>query len=122
MQVISYFNDELKRRVCFLDGGMEARIQAEMLEEADYRGTREELLALLLSTPQIGKSLCKSEVRCHAMPGCFSFAASFLDLNSELLRILSIDEVAKPSLAQSLQRQDLKYHMVAWAAQHVPQY
>eukprot|EP00421_Protoceratium_reticulatum_P022048 CAMPEP_0168377700 /NCGR_PEP_ID=MMETSP0228-20121227/10959_1 /TAXON_ID=133427 /ORGANISM="Protoceratium reticulatum, Strain CCCM 535 (=CCMP 1889)" /LENGTH=296 /DNA_ID=CAMNT_0008390701 /DNA_START=52 /DNA_END=938 /DNA_ORIENTATION=+ len=38
--VVKYFNSELKRRICFLDGGMGTRIQAEKLEEADYRGER----------------------------------------------------------------------------------
>ena len=40
MEVINYFNAELKKRICFLDGGMGTRIQAEQLEEADYRGDR----------------------------------------------------------------------------------
>ena len=39
-QVLAYFNSELKKRICFLDGGMGTRIQAEKLEEADYRGER----------------------------------------------------------------------------------
>jgi len=39
-EVVSYFNTELKKRICFLDGGMGTRIQAEKLEEADYRGDR----------------------------------------------------------------------------------
>eukprot|EP00439_Symbiodinium_sp_Y106_P018299 s11694_g2.t1 len=39
-EVINYFNGELKKRICFLDGGMGTRIQAESLEEADYRGDR----------------------------------------------------------------------------------
>ena len=39
-EVINYFNAELKKRICFLDGGMGTRIQAEQLEEADYRGDR----------------------------------------------------------------------------------
>ena len=39
-EVINYFNGELKKRICFLDGGMGTRIQAENLEEADYRGDR----------------------------------------------------------------------------------
>ena len=37
-EVLHYFNAELKQRICFLDGGMGTRIQAEKLEEADYRG------------------------------------------------------------------------------------
>eukprot|EP00441_Pelagodinium_beii_P006521 CAMPEP_0197703102 /NCGR_PEP_ID=MMETSP1338-20131121/125262_1 /TAXON_ID=43686 ORGANISM="Pelagodinium beii, Strain RCC1491" /NCGR_SAMPLE_ID=MMETSP1338 /ASSEMBLY_ACC=CAM_ASM_000754 /LENGTH=1480 /DNA_ID=CAMNT_0043286995 /DNA_START=99 /DNA_END=4541 /DNA_ORIENTATION=- len=37
-EVLNYFNGELRKRICFLDGGMGTRIQAEMLEEADYRG------------------------------------------------------------------------------------
>ncbi|CAE7576002.1 mtr [Symbiodinium sp. CCMP2592] len=36
-EVINYFNHELKKCICFLDGGMGTRIQAENLEEADYR-------------------------------------------------------------------------------------
>ncbi|CAE7575982.1 mtr [Symbiodinium sp. CCMP2592] len=36
-EVINYFNGELKKCICFLDGGMGTRIQAENLEEADYR-------------------------------------------------------------------------------------
>ena len=39
-EVINYFNAELKKRICFLDGGMGTRIQAERLEEPDYRGDR----------------------------------------------------------------------------------
>ncbi|CAE7576078.1 metH [Symbiodinium sp. CCMP2592] len=39
-EVINYFNSELKKCICFLDGGMGTRIQAENLEEADYRGDR----------------------------------------------------------------------------------
>jgi len=39
-QVVKYFNNELKRRICFLDGGMGTRIQAESLEEEDFRGER----------------------------------------------------------------------------------
>ena len=39
-EVINYFNAELKKRICFLDGGMGTRIQAEKLEEPDYRGDR----------------------------------------------------------------------------------
>ncbi|CAE7027101.1 mtr [Symbiodinium natans] len=39
-EVVNYFNGELKKRICFLDGGMGTRIQAESLEEADYRGDR----------------------------------------------------------------------------------
>mmetsp|Transcript_69181 Transcript_69181/g.156889 ORF Transcript_69181/g.156889 Transcript_69181/m.156889 type:complete len:1274 (+) Transcript_69181:67-3888(+) len=39
-EVVKYFNNELKNRICFLDGGMGTRIQAEHLEEADYRGDR----------------------------------------------------------------------------------
>nr|UKS50368.1 B12-dependent methionine synthase [Alexandrium insuetum] len=39
-EVLQYFNSELKKRICFLDGGMGTRIQAEKLEEADYRGER----------------------------------------------------------------------------------
>ncbi|CAJ1435241.1 unnamed protein product, partial [Effrenium voratum] len=39
-EVVNYFNNELKKRICFLDGGMGTRIQAEQLEEADYRGDR----------------------------------------------------------------------------------
>eukprot|EP00421_Protoceratium_reticulatum_P027546 CAMPEP_0168480066 /NCGR_PEP_ID=MMETSP0228-20121227/63798_1 /TAXON_ID=133427 /ORGANISM="Protoceratium reticulatum, Strain CCCM 535 (=CCMP 1889)" /LENGTH=496 /DNA_ID=CAMNT_0008496379 /DNA_START=61 /DNA_END=1547 /DNA_ORIENTATION=- len=38
--VVKYFNNELKHRICFLDGGMGTRIQAERLEEDDYRGER----------------------------------------------------------------------------------
>jgi len=37
-EVLNYFNNELKKRICFLDGGMGTRIQAERLEEEDYRG------------------------------------------------------------------------------------
>merc|ERR1719394_1811238 len=39
-EVVKYFNSELKNRICFLDGGMGTRIQAEGLEEADFRGDR----------------------------------------------------------------------------------
>nr|UKS50372.1 B12-dependent methionine synthase [Margalefidinium polykrikoides] len=39
-EVVRYFNSQLKQRICFLDGGMATRIQAEKLEEADYRGDR----------------------------------------------------------------------------------
>ncbi|CAE8691977.1 unnamed protein product, partial [Polarella glacialis] len=39
-EVVRYFNAELKKRICFLDGGMGTRIQAEQLEEDDYRGDR----------------------------------------------------------------------------------
>merc|ERR1719265_1527241 len=39
-EVTKYFNTELKKRICFLDGGMGTRIQAEKLEEEDYRGER----------------------------------------------------------------------------------
>nr|UKS50369.1 B12-dependent methionine synthase [Alexandrium pacificum] len=39
-EVVKYFNTELKQRICFLDGGMGTRIQAEHLEEDDYRGDR----------------------------------------------------------------------------------
>merc|ERR1719443_1354666 len=39
-EIVKYFNAELKERICFLDGGMGTRIQAEKLEEADYRGDR----------------------------------------------------------------------------------
>jgi len=39
-EVVNYFNAELKQRICFLDGGMGTRIQAENLQEADYRGDR----------------------------------------------------------------------------------
>merc|ERR1719394_1724827 len=38
--VLKYFNAELKERICFLDGGMGTRIQAESLEEEDFRGDR----------------------------------------------------------------------------------
>jgi len=31
-EVVKYFNQELKQRICFLDGGMGTRIQAEKLE------------------------------------------------------------------------------------------
>jgi len=37
---VKYFNKQLRERICFLDGGMGTRIQAENLEEADYRGER----------------------------------------------------------------------------------
>merc|ERR1719503_412065 len=37
---VKYFNGQLKERICFLDGGMGTRIQAESLEEADFRGER----------------------------------------------------------------------------------
>eukprot|EP00398_MALV-I-01_sp_L67-1_P000538 gene538-38_t len=36
--VHSYFNQMLRDRIMFLDGGMGTRIQAEKLEEEDYRG------------------------------------------------------------------------------------
>merc|ERR1719356_2389306 len=39
-EVAKYFNNELKERICFLDGGMGTRIQAENLQEEDYRGER----------------------------------------------------------------------------------
>merc|ERR1719343_1009210 len=39
-EVVKYFNAEMRQRICFLDGGMGTRIQAEKLEEADYRGER----------------------------------------------------------------------------------
>merc|ERR1712232_653614 len=39
-KVLRYFNNELRHRICFLDGGMGTRIQAEKLEEEDYRGDR----------------------------------------------------------------------------------
>merc|ERR1719324_1776509 len=31
-EIVKYFNAELKERICFLDGGMGTRIQAEKLE------------------------------------------------------------------------------------------
>jgi 5-methyltetrahydrofolate--homocysteine methyltransferase len=37
---VAYFNEQLRQRICFLDGGMGTRIQAEKLEEEDYRGER----------------------------------------------------------------------------------
>ena len=39
-EVLGYFNTELKKRICFLDGGMGTRIQAEKLEEEDERLAR----------------------------------------------------------------------------------
>ena len=39
-EVLNYFNNELKKRICFLDGGMGTRIQAEKLEEPDFHGER----------------------------------------------------------------------------------
>merc|ERR1719277_233812 len=36
-EVLAYFNGQLKERICFLDGGMGTRIQAENLQEEDYR-------------------------------------------------------------------------------------
>ncbi|CAK0906682.1 unnamed protein product, partial [Prorocentrum cordatum] len=39
-EVLAYFNGQLKERICFLDGGMGTRIQAENLQEEDYRGER----------------------------------------------------------------------------------
>eukprot|EP00418_Pyrodinium_bahamense_P100282 CAMPEP_0179032734 /NCGR_PEP_ID=MMETSP0796-20121207/11738_1 /TAXON_ID=73915 /ORGANISM="Pyrodinium bahamense, Strain pbaha01" /LENGTH=1995 /DNA_ID=CAMNT_0020728965 /DNA_START=22 /DNA_END=6009 /DNA_ORIENTATION=- len=38
--VLRYFNAELQRRVCLLDGRMGYRIEQEKLQEADYRGER----------------------------------------------------------------------------------
>ena len=37
-EVWGYFNQTLRQRIMFLDGGMGTRIQAERLSEADYRG------------------------------------------------------------------------------------
>lgn len=34
----AYLEEEMKKRICFLDGGMGTRIQAEGLEEEDFRG------------------------------------------------------------------------------------
>merc|ERR1719162_555523 len=39
-QTLKYFNGQLKKRICYLDGGMGTRIQAEDFQEADYRGER----------------------------------------------------------------------------------
>ena len=39
-EVLNYFNNELKKRICFLDAGMGTRIQAEKLEEPDFHGER----------------------------------------------------------------------------------
>jgi 5-methyltetrahydrofolate--homocysteine methyltransferase len=39
-EVLAYFNGQLKERICYLDGGMGTRIQAENLQEEDYRGER----------------------------------------------------------------------------------
>jgi len=39
-ETLAYFNSELQKRICFLDGGMGTRIQAEKFEEEDYRGDR----------------------------------------------------------------------------------
>ncbi|CAK0800529.1 unnamed protein product, partial [Prorocentrum cordatum] len=38
--VVGYLNGELGSRICFLDGGVRARIEAEGLDEAAYRGDR----------------------------------------------------------------------------------
>ena len=53
----------------------------------------EELLALLLSAPQIGESLCASEE--PRVSAC---------LGNRLLHVASFQEMAKPSLVQSLRR------------------
>merc|ERR1719171_177271 len=39
-EVAKYLSGEMHKRVVFLDGGMGTRIQAEKLEEEDYRGDR----------------------------------------------------------------------------------
>jgi 5-methyltetrahydrofolate--homocysteine methyltransferase len=39
-EVVKYFNTEMRKRICFLDGGMGTRIQAENFQEEDYRGER----------------------------------------------------------------------------------
>mmetsp|Transcript_56611 Transcript_56611/g.143302 ORF Transcript_56611/g.143302 Transcript_56611/m.143302 type:complete len:2006 (+) Transcript_56611:83-6100(+) len=38
--VVAYFNQELRSRVCLLDGDLAARFDKEHLSEADYRGDR----------------------------------------------------------------------------------
>ena len=37
-EVLAYFNGQLKERICCLDGGMGTRIQAEDIQEEDFRG------------------------------------------------------------------------------------